>query len=154
MRVKVHVGDDYVDAVLNYYAYICEKEKIVFEIMGKIKAPLNLDMLDITVLLGNSIQNAYEATKDIKKAFIKIEIVDHEDEIFITVRNSCALKQKKEGNILITKKKDKNNHGIGMKNIRKVIRKYDGECYISIDSLEDYDIFCLEMGLKKTNNGC
>lgn len=137
---KVHVGDDFMDAILNYYTFLCEKEKVAFEIKGKLTKPIGMEMLDITALLGNILQNAYEASKKTKNPRVTVKILEHRKEVFLWVSNTCKKKVKAGNKLIPTTKVDKINHGFGMKNILEIVKKYKGECYYSTVE-KDREIF-------------
>ena len=51
----------------------------------------------------------------------------------LTCVNSCDDKPLSKGNELITTKKDKKFHGLGVKNIKRIAAKYGGEYKWSYD---------------------
>ena len=86
-------------------------------------------MFDLTTLAGNILQNAFEAALKANVPKIYVELIEHAKEIFIVVINSTdeILKDKK---FFATSKKDKINHGFGLKNIAAAVKKYHGEYYM------------------------
>lgn len=66
------------------------------------------------------------------KRIIEFEIAGYNSQIFISVCNSynmeSSINQKQK---FITTKEDKLNHGIGLENVRKTVKKYDGDMRIS-----------------------
>lgn len=125
----IHTGDGFMDAVINYYLILAKKEKISFEISGKLSQPLAMEMTDITVLIGNILQNAYEASKIVMNPKIHVEIVEHKKEVFFSVCNAIGKELEIKNGVFQTTKMDKDNHGFGMKNIMDTVKKYHGECY-------------------------
>ena len=85
---KVHTGDSFLDVIMNYYAHLAEKEKIAFTVSGKLAENMHLEMVDITTMVGNILQNAVEAAVQAVVPKIRVELVEHRKEIFITVSNS------------------------------------------------------------------
>lgn len=57
------------------------------------------------------------------------EILDKK-KIFIVVSNSVAERINTKSDFFMTSKKDKENHGFGLKNIAATVEKYHGECYM------------------------
>ncbi len=150
---KIATGDDYLDAILNYYNYACEKESIAFKVSGRLNSPFdNIDILDITTLFGNALQNAVEATKQVENRAIIVEIVDKQSEIFVSIHNTCHQLIIPSNQKLTTSKKDKINHGFGLNNIFAVIKKYSGEYYITVDSMEKDYCFKLDISLPRGGN--
>ena len=128
--LKIHTGDSFLDIIVNYYLSLAVKENIEFAVLGKLTEKMPLEMFDITTLLGNILQNAFEAAIKADVPRIRVELVEHKEEIFIVVSNSVAKTINTKTNFFMTLKKDKQNHGFGLKNIIATVEKYHGECYM------------------------
>ena len=128
--LKIHTGDSFLDIIVNYYSYLAIKENIEFAVWGKLTERMPLEMFDITTLMGNILQNAFEAAIKADVPRIRVELVEHKEEIFIVVSNSVAKRINTKTDFFMTFKKDKENHGFGMKNIVATVEKYHGECYM------------------------
>jgi len=118
--LKLHTGDSFLDVIVNYYLYLAAKENIEFVVSGKLAGELRMEMFDMTTLMGNILQNAVEAAKRAAVPRIRLELIEHRREFFIVVSNSAA-------DFSMSSKKDKVNHGFGLKNIAAVVEKYHGE---------------------------
>ena len=128
--LKIHTGDSFLDVIINYYLYLAEKEKIGFVVSGKLTGELHLEMFDITTLMGNLLQNAMEATAKAAVPKIRVELIEHQKEIFIVVSNSVLEKVNTKKGFFMTSKEDRINHGFGLKNIAATVEKYHGEYYM------------------------
>ena len=128
--LKIHTGDSFLDIIVNYYLYLALKENIEFVVLGKLTQKMPLEMFDITTLMGNILQNAVEAAVKADVPKIRVELIEHKKEIFIVVSNSVAKKFNTKTDFFMTSKKDKENHGFGLKNIAATVEKYHGECYM------------------------
>lgn len=128
--LKIHTGDSFLDVIVNYYLYLATKENIDFVVLGKLAGEMPLEMFDITALMGNILQNAVEAAVKADVPRIRVEFVEHKNEIFIVVSNSVAERISTKADFFTTSKKDKENHGFGLKNIMATVKKYYGECYM------------------------
>ena len=128
--LKIHTGDCLLDVIVNYYLYLAIKENIEFVVLGKLTEKMPFEMFDITTLMGNILQNAVEAAIKADVPRIRVELVEHKKEIFIVVSNSVAKKINTKTDFTITSKKDKENHGFGLKNITATVKKYHGEYYM------------------------
>ena len=128
--LKIHTGDSFLDIIVNYYLYLAIKENIEFVVLGKLTQKMPLEMFDITTLMGNILQNAVEAAVKADVPKIRVELIEHKKEIFIVVSNSVAKKFNTKTDFFMTSKKDKENHGFGLKNIAATVEKYHGECYM------------------------
>ena len=64
-----------------------------------------------------------------------MELVEHKKEIFIVVSNSVVKRIHTKTNSFTTSKKDKENHGFGLKNMIAAVEKYHGE--YDMESIEE-----------------
>ena len=86
-----------------------------------------LSKYDLTALFSNLLDNAVDAAKNIPNSFIELNISAHNhDSIVISMVNSCKKDPFTRSHRLTSTKKDKQNHGYGMKSIERVIKKYNG----------------------------
>ena len=116
-----------VNAIICYYAALARESHISFE--ASIDYPLNssISETDITVLLGNILENAVEACKQVSEnqIFIKLRIRCHSNsELVILVDNSCKGTVTFENDIPISTKHEGN--GIGTLSIRDIAERYHG----------------------------
>ncbi|MDE5700582.1 MAG: GHKL domain-containing protein [Lachnospiraceae bacterium] len=133
--LKIHTGDGFLDVIINYYFYLAAKENIEFIVSGKLTEKMHLEMFDITTLMGNILQNAMEAAIKASVPRIRVELVEHKKEFFMIVTNSVVEKVNTKRDIFRTSKRDKANHGFGLKNIAATVEKYHGEYYM--ESIEE-----------------
>ncbi len=89
--------------------------------IGVVRELIN-EMFDITTLLGNILQNAFEAAIKADVPRIRVELVEHKEEIFIVVSNSVAKRINTKTDFFMTFKKDRENHGFGEKIFDKLKR--------------------------------
>lgn len=75
---------------MNYYSYLAVKENIEFVVSVRLTEDMNLEMFDLTTLMGNILQNAIEAAVKAAKPKIRVELIEHKKEIFIVVSNSVG----------------------------------------------------------------
>lgn len=113
--------------ITNRYYQICKKENISFEINIQ---NTQLDFMsepDITSLFDNLIANATEAAKQSENKFIIFSIdIRNSNFLVISVLNSSDKKPLQVNENIISSKKDSEMHGIGIKSIKRVVKKYDG----------------------------
>ena len=84
-------------------------------------------------MYGNLLDNAIEAMEQIKDRFLEIRIQYDRRILGIKVKNTFDGKVNKQGERLLTRKKQQALHGIGMQNISDVVDKYGGWKSINID---------------------
>lgn len=122
-----------VDSLINAKYSLALKYKIKFEIDIHIPMQLPFESADISILLGNILDNAIEASvivpidERIIRCFMKYE----SNILIITVVNSFSgkLNKNKNGKIKTTKKSPE-NHGIGLESIKKIASKYHGSVVV------------------------
>lgn len=122
----IETGSSIADVILNYYRNMAFKECVNIEFQGKFPEKLQIEEYDLCALLFNAISNAYEECKKIHSGGkVNINIKYYKNILVITIRNNYISKIK---NIykLKSSKLNKNNHGYGVKIIKKIVDKYDG----------------------------
>lgn len=122
-----------VDSLLNAKYAVAQKAGIKFEANIQIPMQLPFSGADISILLGNIIDNAIEASMDIpeRERYIKYYMKFDRNVLIVTVINAFngVLLRNKNGKI-VTNKGDSRNHGIGLESVRKVADKYHGSVVI------------------------
>ena len=89
---------------------------------------------DLVILLSNLLNNAIEACMKAEKRIIKMKFVVDEKHIVLSVTNTFADKPSEMNGELVTSKNDElGNHGIGIKNVKEIVEKYDGGCTVNYD---------------------
>ncbi len=90
---------------------------------------------DISVLLGNLLDNAIEASSNcITEKIILVQILNKSNMLFIYIQNSIGQSPIVKDGEFITTKRDNANHGWGMKSIETIVEKYNGQMDISYDN--------------------
>lgn len=116
------------DSVLNIEASKAKALGIKYLVKSNIQADINIENIDLTTILSNSIDNAIEAAAKAEKKYVVITINVYSDCMDIRIENSY-------NPILVTStgfettKEDTVNHGFGMKSIKKAAEKYEGEIH-------------------------
>ena len=129
-----YTGNRELDAVIAPFVLEAESKNIKVQFKGRVSDNVAIDMFDMCTIISNLLNNAIEACEKIQedKRIIEFEIAGYNSQIFISVRNSydmeSIINQKQK---FITTKEDKLNHGIGLENVRRTVKKYDGDMRIS-----------------------
>ena len=140
-QIKKYSNNKLINVIVSRYAQLCYNNNIEFS--ADIR-DVNFSFIkdsEITALFDNLFENAFEATKKCPNKFINIE-VDYRNEnyIFIKMLNSINNKPLFQNGVPITTKKDKKGHGIGIKSILKIVKKYHGNLdYTYIENAEQYE---------------
>lgn len=120
-------GNIILDVILNKYITECKIKKIQFVHDVRITNLNNIEDYDLVTILGNLMDNAIEAAEKSVKRSVSLETDTRNMYNVIIVSNSCDIAPKVNGNKLITTKRDAPVHGLGMKNVLRSIKKYDGD---------------------------
>ncbi|MBO6243829.1 MAG: sensor histidine kinase [Clostridia bacterium] len=87
----------------------------------------NVNDIDVGILLANLLDNAIEACQKNKgQSEIKVKMWSEAGYYFISLSNTVELDVLKNNPNLVTSKGEKNLHGVGLKSVRDIVKKYDG----------------------------
>lgn len=127
-----------VNTVLNEKYYSAVDNGILFVCMTGDMSGLRISDQDIALILSNLLNNAIEACQQCsEKKMIKIKMLNKESNFILSIRNTyCGNICRKDDQFLSTKQNDNGNHGYGLKNVIKVIKKYGGEYVIKTNENE------------------
>lgn len=126
--VLVKTGNAIVDAVINTKLNVAKQSGIRISTDIILSSVAKIDDMDMVCILGNLIDNAIEACEKQNEKSIDVTIKEVKKMLIIKISNSF------EGNMpdcFCTSKEEKVMHGIGIKNVRSIVDKYDGEFILS-----------------------
>jgi hypothetical protein len=129
------------NSILGYYSLVAAEQQIRFSCACAISKELTVRDTDLCTLLSNSLENAMEACKKLgitDDRYILVEARNHNGQLLIKIENSyngCITTH--DGNYLTNKSGD--FHGMGIKNMRKVVQLSNG--YLKIQ--HDDNVFTL-----------
>lgn len=125
---KILNSDNFIfDSIINFKLMELKDEDV--EISLNVVVPSNIEILayDLTVILGNLLDNAIRALKtphENKK--LQIQARCSKGSLLIYVDNTFSEDIIRQHGKIITSKDDKENHGLGLKNIEKSLENYNG----------------------------
>lgn len=119
-----------VNVITNRYKRICDNSDIKFNIDIRNTQIDFMSEPDITALLDNLLENAIEATDE----FIDFIITTNSNKFLtIIIANSVAERVIVTNNNILSSKKSSGIHGVGLKSIKRVVNKYNGEMDMKFD---------------------
>lgn len=131
LQSSVRVSDHPIlNAILSRYMRKCQNSHISFRTDIRSGCANFLAEDDLTSLFCNLLDNAYESASKQKESFIEINMQKKEHTAFtiLTMVNSCRVNPfLPETKHLMTSKKNKMHHGFGIKSIKRIINKYNGD---------------------------
>lgn len=115
-----------INSVLLYFAHEAKENGIDFQLHLSIPDKLNISDTDISVLLGNLLENAVDSCLecgDVRKIIVHGEATMHS--LSFTIDNTCGndVKKNRKGEFITTKKK---GSGLGIKSVRHIVERYHG----------------------------
>jgi len=117
-----------IDSILKYYRHIAIRQNMDFMVNVNIPEDINIDNLDLSIVIGNCVENSMEACNNIldkSKKYINITSEIKGFNLVLKIINSFNGQVKEEDSIIKTSK-DGEGHGIGLSNVRKITEKYNG----------------------------
>ncbi len=125
---RINTGHLVIDALVSNACNAAESNKIRFKTNIKIdKSKINIERYDLSVALGNLLDNAIEACVKISNLddrYIKINIFTTETALVINILNSAVVSNMVRK--LKSDKSDKIRHGYGLSNVNRIVDKYGG----------------------------
>lgn len=135
----INTNNVIVNAILNTKYQEAEAKDIVFVFRVNDLSELKIKDEDVVTILSNLLNNAIEACELCEdKKVIKFKFVKEDDRIIIAVKNTFKYDVIYEnGEIKSTKISNEDEHGAGIKNVLKIIEKYDG-AYVIEDKNKEF----------------
>lgn len=121
-------GNFEIDSVLNYM--FMKAEEMQLNVETDIQIPEQMQhTFDMNVILGNLLENAMEAAVQTEEKYINVKIQLRKGVLKMTIENSFVKERLKKSteNGFFTTKRDAAQHGIGLKNVKRIVEKYQGE---------------------------
>lgn len=145
----VHTGYPAIDGLLNFKLQPAAEKGIKINVKASLPNDMVLSPFDITVILGNLIDNALEAVDLVSEnQFIDFRMSCSKGMMIMKISNSYTKPIQKENGKIITTKADKKNHGMGLKKVNDTLEKYHGITKIEIKD----NVFTITVALYLEDN--
>ncbi len=130
----VKTDNEALDVILTEKSFKCLRHNIILNCIADGKSLDFIKSSDVYSLFGNALDNAIEAVmklKDKSKRIIGLKVYSVGDLITVNIKNFYQGKiSLNAAGLPDTTKSDKGYHGYGMKSIRMIVEKYDGNLSI------------------------
>lgn len=125
LTTVVDVGNSVVSTILNEYREITEDADIPFNFDISVPQNLRISVVDLYILLGNTLDNAIEACQSlpIEERYIRMQMRIYHNILFYQIENPYAEEYPQRSR--------RKNHGYGLQNVQKCVEKHDGHMSIS-----------------------
>lgn len=126
-------GNSEIDSLINYKMDLAQNYQIKAKVDLIIPDKLNINSFDLSIIIGNLLDNAIEASSKADDRFINISIELDRNVLYLSISNSYDGKLKFTGSKLASTK-DNENHGLGLNNVLKSVEKYMGTMNVHHDN--------------------
>ena len=133
---SVKTGNEVLNIVLTEKSLVCNKNKINLSCMVDASGLTEFSEGDLYALFGNILDNAIEAVSqisDVERRCIGLHVQSFPGFVSIMTDNYYEGKINFKNGLPITLKENKLDHGFGLKSIRLITEKYDGEMHITTE---------------------
>lgn len=140
-----------VNALLQNASVRAARSNVRFQAQAPLPEKLAVDEADLCSFLMNLLDNAFDAAEkveDIGRRFVAITLKINQGFLAVSCRNSFSghVEKDEEGR-LITTKESPDGHGLGLKQMEMIARKYGSK----LDLIHDGDVFTVQTALKLKN---
>lgn len=120
-------GNIELDSILNLKLSQAKQKGIQISCESDIPGDLQLNASDLMVILGNLLDNSITAAEKVKEnPFIKVEVSYSKGMLFISIENTYCGKIIEINGHYLTTKNNKEHHGYGLSNVKKILEAYHG----------------------------
>lgn len=126
-----------IDSILNYKLQTIADMDMELDVEVAVPKKIEIPEYDITIILGNLIDNAITALKQYEgEKLFSVKISYSRGSLLITLINSYNGEIKEKNGKLLTIKNDEENHGVGLKSVEEAVERNNGYMKISHDDKE------------------
>lgn len=149
-EIRYYCKNNSLNALLNHYMRQCKSEKIQFNCKVTLPAKeITISTIDLCNIIGNLLENAVLACRDLPEEDRKIDIKILErnmSNLYIVATNSFNGFVKQKNNTYITTRRSGN--GIGLKSIKSAAETYGGSADFRNSEKEFYSNIIIPFNLK------
>ena len=120
-------GNKMLDIIIGKYTALCSKNGLDFNAKALTSNLSFVHDSDISAMVGNLLDNAFEAAKQAENGKIEFSLYTIDGKsCVVSVINTALTAPKCENENLVSAKPDAQSHGYGIKSIKKTAEKYGG----------------------------
>lgn len=140
----IDTGNIGIDSILNYKLELAREGGIQVEKEIKITGEVAISNMELNILIGNLFDNAMEAVRELapEKRKIRFSIKTNVTGFLFEIANPYEGKRiQNRENRFLTTKEDRIYHGLGLREVEEIVKKYDGKMTIQSTDGE----FCVKI---------
>ncbi len=133
----IHTGNEALDTILTEKSMICTSRNIKISCNISTINLAHIKIIDLYTMLGNAIDNAIEYVQEFlpdEKKVVDLTILNRGNLICISIENYYIGEIRMKNGLPITHKKDKENHGFGIRSIRILAKSYGGDIAVTTEN--------------------
>ena len=122
-------GNEVLDTILTAKSLVCQQKGITLTVVADGHALDFMDVMDLSALFGNALDNAIEAVEKVtepEQRLVSLTVFRQRGFLSIQLKNRYDDAPTEAGVLPQTTKPDKRYHGYGLKSIRSTVTKYGG----------------------------
>lgn len=133
---NINTGNKSIDIIIKEKSLLCDSHNIDFTYIIDGDKLSFMHKADLYSLFGNALDNAIEAAKqsELDKRVIILRVSGKDGICKILIENSYVTAPEIIDGLPQTTKADKANHGFGVKSIKMIVEKYNGEIDFAIEN--------------------
>ena len=125
-------GNSVVDSIINYKLGEIRQQDVQLDVDINIPPKLLISDFDLTTILGNLLDNAIFAMLESESKKLSIGINYRKGQLILRIHNSYQKIRKNKSGAFLTTKSGR-GHGLGLKNVKEIVKKYDGMLKLDCD---------------------
>lgn len=132
----VKTGNEVLDTILTEKSLYCKERGITVSCVADGSQMRFMNTIDLYAILGNALDNAMEAVEKFEcEEERQIDVMIYRQQQFLVINIINPMKENLvfEEELPRTTKKDRFHHGFGLKSIRYIVKKYDGNLNVSTE---------------------
>lgn len=130
----IKTGNAIMDTILTRKNMFCMQNKITLTSIADGKLLDFIEVMDLSSLIGNSLDNAIESVmlqKEPEKRLIQLQVVKKNQFVLFQLKNYSEKTLNFNDGLPVTTKKNTEKHGYGLKSISYIVTKYQGTLSIT-----------------------
>lgn len=131
-----HTGSKALDYVLREKTLLFHEYQIEFSCMVEEEIIPFMKQADVYALMGNALDNALERVLKEKEEerIVSLHIKSCGEMLLLHLENRCSGDVQFQDGLPLTDKEDKGRHGFGVRSIRYIAEKYQGELFMRVNN--------------------
>lgn len=129
-------GNQMIDLILNQKYREAKEAGVDFQVDAEWVGQVPLSDREVCSVFGNLLDNALEACELVRETgrWIKVAVKKRKQILQIRIENSIEKQPVKYGMGFLTRKSDREMHGIGLKSVESIVERHQGDWQINYSS--------------------